>query len=108
MQQRLQEQLTTLAGKLNQEKAKLVVFRRRFRRVRTVRTLGGKDRFRTRRRSNPKNPKISPFSLSKKKARKAIKAKVRDIIRHSGATPMAKEIEHRMTARESQYLAYSG
>jgi hypothetical protein len=29
----------------------------------------------------------------KKKARKAIKAKVRDIIRHRGATPMAKEIE---------------
>ena len=29
----------------------------------------------------------------KKKARKAIKAKVRDIIRHSGATPMPKVVK---------------
>src|ERR1017187_5176193 len=82
--QRLQEQFTPLGVELNKEKTKVVD------------TLKGEafgflgfDLRRTRKRKgNGHYLQMTP----KKKARKAIKAKVRDIIQHSGATPMPKVV----------------
>lgn len=84
-QQRLQEQLTPLGVELNKEKTKV------------VNTLKGEafgflgfDLRRTRKRKgNGYYLQMTP----KKKARKAIKAKIRDIIRHGGATPLPKMIK---------------
>jgi RNA-directed DNA polymerase len=75
-QQRLQEQLTPLGVELNKEKTKVVD-------LLTGETFGflGFDLRRARKR------KENGFYLQmtpKKKARKAIKAKICDIIRHSG------------------------
>jgi group II intron reverse transcriptase/maturase len=83
-QQRLQEQLAPLGVEVNREKTKVVD------------TLNGEafgflgfDLRRVRkRRGNGYYLQMSP----KKKARKAIKAKVRDIIQHSGATSMPKVV----------------
>jgi RNA-directed DNA polymerase len=82
--QRLQEQLAPLGVALNREKTKVVD------------TLNGEafgflgfDLRRVRKRKgNGYYLQMTP----KKKARKAIKAKVRDVIRHSGATPMPKVV----------------
>src|SRR6266700_3082742 len=82
--QRLHEQLAPLGVELNKEKTKVVD------------TLNGEafgflgfDLRRTRKRKgNGHYIQMTP----KKKARKAIKAKVRDIIQHSGATPMPKVV----------------
>jgi RNA-directed DNA polymerase len=82
--QRLQEQFTPLGVELNKEKTKVVD------------TLKGEafgflgfDLRRTRKRKgNGHYLQMTP----KKKARKAIKAKVRDIIQHSGATPLPKVV----------------
>lgn len=81
---RLQEQLAPLGVELNKEKTKVVD------------TLKGEafgflgfDLRRTRKRKgNGHYIQMTP----KKKARKAIKAKVRDIVQHSGATPMPKVV----------------
>src|ERR1039458_4051413 len=82
--QRLQEQFTPLGVELNKEKTKVVD------------TLKGEafgflgfDLRRTRKRKgNGHYLQMTP----KKKARKAIKAKVRDIFQHSGATPLPKVV----------------
>ena len=82
--QRLHEQFAPLGVDLNKEKTKV------------VNTLNGEafgflgfDLRRTRKRKgNGHYLQMTP----KKKARKAIKAKVRDIIQHSGATPMPKVV----------------
>src|ERR1035437_65087 len=82
--QRLHEQLAPLGVELNKEKTKVVD------------TLKGEafeflgfDLRRTRKRKgNGHYIQMTP----KKKARKAIKAKVRDIIQHSGATPLPKVV----------------
>jgi len=84
-QQRLQEQLTPLGVELNREK------------TRVVNTLKGEvfgflgfDLRRSRKRKgNGHFLQMTP----KKKARKAIKAKIRDIIRQGGAMPLPKMIE---------------
>jgi group II intron reverse transcriptase/maturase len=84
-QQRLQEQLTPLGVELNKEKTKVVD------------TLKGEafgflgfDLRRVRKRKGDGHY----FQMTpKKKARKAIKAKVADIIRHGGSTPMPKVVE---------------
>jgi RNA-directed DNA polymerase len=83
-QQRLQEQLTPLGVELNKEKTKVVD---------TLKgeTFGflGFDLRRTRKRKGDGHYlQMTP----KKKARKAIKAKIRDIIRSGGATPMPKMV----------------
>src|SRR6266566_929288 len=78
-QQRLQEQLTPLGVELNKEKTKVVD-------LLTGETFGflGFDLRRVRKRKgNGYYLQMTP----KKKARKAIKAKICDIIRHGGATP---------------------
>jgi RNA-directed DNA polymerase len=82
--QRLQEQLTPLGVELNKEKTKVVdtltgdTFGFLGFDLRRVRKSGGNGYFLC----------MTP----KKKARKAIKAKVRDIIRRGGATPMPKVV----------------
>jgi hypothetical protein len=84
-QQRLQEQLTPLGVELNKEKTKVVD-------LLTGETFGflGFDLRRVRKRKeNGYYLQMTP----KKKARKAIKAKICDIVRHSGATPMPKVIK---------------
>jgi RNA-directed DNA polymerase len=84
-QQRLQEQLTPLGVELNQEKTKVVD------RLKDE-TFGflGFDLGCVRKRQG--NGHYLQMTL-KKKARKAIKAKVRDIIRHGGSTPLLKVVE---------------
>jgi len=83
-QQRLQEQLTPLGVELNKEKTKVVdtmkgeAFGFLGFDLRRVRKSSGNGYFLC----------MTP----KKKARKAIKAKVRDIIRRGGATPMSKVV----------------
>jgi group II intron reverse transcriptase/maturase len=82
--QRLQEQLTPLGVELNKEKTKVVD-------TLTGETFGflGFDLRRVRKSSgNGYFLLMTP----KKKARKAIKAKVRDIIRRGGETPMPKVV----------------
>jgi hypothetical protein len=77
--QRLQEQIASLRVELNLEKRKMVnmlnwnAFEFLGFDVRRVRTRSGNRHF-------------VPMT-SKKKARKAVKAKIRDIIAHGGATP---------------------
>ena len=83
-QQRLQEQLTPLGVELNQEKTKVVDLLK----GETFGFLGFDLRRVRRRKGNGHYLQMTP----KKKARKAIKAKVRDIIRHGGSTPMPKVI----------------
>src|SRR5216684_1603921 len=96
-QQRLQEQLTPLGVELNQEKTKVVDLLK-------GETYGilGFDLSRVRKRKgNGYYIQMTP----KKKARKAIKAKVCDIIRHSGTTPMPKVIEQ-INASLSGWVQY--
>jgi len=96
-QQRLQEQLTPLGVELNKEK------------TRVVNTLKGEafgflgfDLRRTRKRKgNGHYLQMTP----KKKARKAIKAKIRDIIRRGGPTPLPKMIEQ-INASLAGWVAY--
>jgi hypothetical protein len=79
--QRLQEQLAPLGVELNREKR------------RVVDTLKGEAfgflGFDLRRVRKRKGNGLYLQMTPKKKARKAIKAKVRDIIQHSGATPIS-------------------
>ena len=84
-QQRLQEQLTPLGVELNQEKTKVVDLLK----GETFGFLGFDLRRVRKRQGNGHYLQMTP----KKKARKAIKAKVRDIIRHSGSTPLLKVVE---------------
>ena len=83
--QRLQEQFAPLGVELNQEKTKMVD------------TLKGEAfgflGFDLRRVRKRKGDGYFILMTPKKKARKAIKAKIRDIIRHGGATPMAKLVK---------------
>lgn len=83
--QRLQEQLAPLGVELNQEKTRVVDLLK-------GEAFGflGFDLRRVRKRE-----RNGCFLLMtpKKKARKAIKAKVRDIIQHSGATPMPQVVK---------------
>ncbi len=106
--QRLHEQLAPLGVELNKEKTKVVD------------TLKGEafgflgfDLRRTRKRKgNGHYIQMTP----KKKARKAIKAKVRDIIQHSGATPIrvclvnSKHVKHvpgrKTDVQDCQWLQY--
>ena len=78
--QRLQEQLAPLGVELNKEKTKMVD------------TLKGEAfgflGFDLRRVRKRKGNGYFILMTPKKKARKAIKAKIRDIIRHGGATPV--------------------
>jgi RNA-directed DNA polymerase len=95
--QRLHEQLAPLGVELNKEKTKVVD------------TLKGEafgflgfDLRRVRKRKGDGHYlQMTP----KKKARKAIKAKVRDIIRHSGATPMPKVVS-RINASLAGWVKY--
>jgi RNA-directed DNA polymerase len=95
--ERLREQLTPLGVELNLEK------------TRTVNTLTGEafgflgfDLRRVRKRSgNGHFILMTP----KKKARKAVKAKVRDIIAHGGATPMP-ELVKRINATLAGWVNY--
>ena len=84
-QQRLQEQLTPLGVELNKEKTKVVDLLK----GETFGFLGFDLRRARKRKENGYYLQMTP----KKKARKAIKAKICDIIRHSGATPMPKVIK---------------
>jgi hypothetical protein len=83
--QRLQEQLAPLGVELNQEK------------TRVVDMLKGEAfgflRFDLRRVRKRKGNGYFLQMTPKKKARKAIKAKVRDIIQHSGSTPMPQVVK---------------
>ena len=82
--QRLQEQFASLGVELNREKTKVVD------------TLNGEASgflgFDLRRARKRKGDGHYLQMTPKKKARKAIKAKVRDIIQHSGATPVPKVV----------------
>src|SRR6266576_1977897 len=84
-QQRLQEQLVPLGVELNQEKTKVVDLLK----GEAFGFLGFDLRRIRKRKGNGHYLQMTP----KKKARKAIKAKIRDIIRHGGATPLPKMIE---------------
>jgi RNA-directed DNA polymerase len=84
-QQRLHEQLTPLGVELNQEKTKVVDLLK----GETFGFLGFDLRRVRKRKGNGHYLLMTP----KKKARKAIKAKVREIIRRSGSKPMPKMIE---------------
>ncbi len=83
--QRLQEELAPLGVELNQEK------------TRVVDLLKGKAfgflGFDLRRVRKRKADGYFLQMIPKKKARKAIKAKIRDIIQHSGATPMPQVVK---------------
>ena len=95
--QRLQEQLTPLGVELNKEKTKVVD------------TLKGDafgflgfDLRRVRKRKGDGHYlQMTP----KKKARKAIKAKIRDLIRHGGATP-AKMLDVQLNAVLAGWVSY--
>jgi RNA-directed DNA polymerase len=84
--QRLEEQLAPLGVALNREKTKLVD------------TLKGEAfgflGFDLRRVPKRKGDGYYLLMTPKKKARKAIKAKIRDIIRHGGATPAKTIVAH--------------
>jgi RNA-directed DNA polymerase len=84
--QRLEEQLAPLGVALNREKTKLVD------------TLKGEAfgflGFDLRRVRKRKGEGYYLLMTPKKKARKAIKAKIRDIIRHGGATPAKTIVAH--------------
>ena len=82
--QRLQEQFAPLGVELNQEKTKVVDTLK----GEAFGFLGFDLRRVRRRKGNGHFLLMTP----KKKARKAVKAKIRDIIRHGGATPMPKVI----------------
>jgi group II intron reverse transcriptase/maturase len=82
--QRLQEQFTPLGVELNKEKTKVVDTLK----GETFGFLGFDLRRTRKRKGNGHYLQMNP----KKKARKAIKAKVRDIIQHSGATPLPKVV----------------
>jgi len=84
-QQRLQEQLVPLGVELNKEKTKVVDLLK----GEAFGFLGFDLRRIRKRKGNGHYLQMTP----KKKARKAIKAKIRDIIRHGGATPLPKMIE---------------
>ena len=97
-QLRLQEQLTPLGVELNQEKTKVVDLLK-------GEAFGflGFDLRRVRKgQGNGHYLQMTP----KKKARKAIKAKVRDIIRHSGSTPLLKVVEQ-VNASLAGWVHYS-
>lgn len=83
--QRLQEQLAPLGVELNKEKTKMVDVLK----GEAFGFLGFDLRSVRKRKGNSYLLLMTP----KKKARKAIKAKVRDIVQHSGATPMPKVVE---------------
>jgi RNA-directed DNA polymerase len=83
-QQRLQEQLTPLGVELNKEKTKVVDTLK----GETFGFLGFDLRRTKKRKGDGHYLQMTP----KKKARKAIKAKIRDIIRSGGATPMPKMV----------------
>lgn len=95
--QRLQEQLTPLGVELNQEKTKV------------VNTLKGEAfgflGFDLRRVRKSSGDGYFLLMTPKKKARKAIKAKVRDIIRCGGATP-APELVKRINAALAGWVNY--
>jgi group II intron reverse transcriptase/maturase len=96
-QQRLQEQIAPLGVELNLEKTKVVDMLK-------GETFGflGFDLRRVRKRSGEGH-----FILMtpKKKARQAVKVKVRDIIRHGGATPMP-EVVKRINATLAGWVNY--
>ncbi len=83
--QRLHEQLAPLGVELNKEKTKMVDMLN----GEAFGFLGFDLRSVRKRKGNSYLLLMTP----KKKARKAIKAKVRDIVRHSGATPMPKVVK---------------
>ena len=97
--QRLQEQIAPLGVELNQEKTKVVD------------TLKGEAfgflGFDLRRVRKRKGTGYFILMTPKKKARKAIKAKIRDIIRRGGATPHARsgEANQRHAGRVGQLLS---
>src|ERR671919_2931924 len=95
--QRLEEQLAPLGVALNREKTKLVD------------TLKGEAfgflGFDLRRVPKRKGDGYYLLMTPKKKARKAIKAKIRDIIRHGGATP-AKEVVQRINRALAGWVNY--
>jgi group II intron reverse transcriptase/maturase len=95
--QRLQEQLAPLGVELNREKTRGV-------NTRVGEAFGflGFDRRRVRRRTGPGD---CILMTPKKKARKAIKAKVRDIIRQGGAQP-AEAIVARMNVALAGWVNY--
>jgi RNA-directed DNA polymerase len=84
-QQRLQEQLAPLGVELNREKTRVVDMLK----GEAFGFLGFDLRSVRKRKGNGFYIQMTP----KKKARKAIKAKVRDIIQHSGATPMPQVVK---------------
>ena len=83
--QRLHEQIAPLGVELNKEKTKMVDMLK----GEAFGFLGFDLRRVRKRKGNGYLLLMTP----KKKARKAIKAKVRDIVRHSGATPMPKVVK---------------
>ncbi|MGA8740309.1 MAG: group II intron reverse transcriptase/maturase [Terracidiphilus sp.] len=83
--QRLHEQLAPLGVELNKEKTKMMDVLN----GEAFGFLGFDLRSVRKRKGNSYLLLMTP----KKKARKAIKAKVRDIVRHSGATPMPKVVK---------------
>ena len=95
--QRLQEQLEPLGVELNREKTKV------------VETLDAEAfgflGFDLRRVPKRKGPGYFILMTPKKKARKAIKAKIREIIRHGGATPVKVLIE-RINAALAGWVNY--
>ncbi len=95
--QRLQEQLEPLGVELNQEKTQVVNVLK----GEAFGFLGFDLRRVPKRNGNGYFIKMTP----KKKARKAIKAKIRDIIRHGGATP-AKVLVARINAALAGWVSY--
>jgi RNA-directed DNA polymerase len=95
--QRLQEQLEPLGVELNQEKTQVVNVLK----GETFGFLGFDLRRVPKRNGNGYFIKMTP----KNKARKAIKAKIRDIIRHGGATP-AKVLVARINAALAGWVSY--
>jgi len=95
--QRLQEQLEPLGVELNREKTQVVD------------TLRGEAfgflGFDLRRVPKPGSNGYFVLMTPKKKARKAIKAKIRDLIRHGGATP-AKVLVARINAALAGWVHY--
>lgn len=95
--QRLQEQLAPLGVELNPEKTRVVDMLK----GEAFGFLGFDLRRVCKRKGNGFYIQMTP----KKKARKAIKAKVRDIIRHSGATPMPQVVK-RINAALAGWVNY--
>jgi group II intron reverse transcriptase/maturase len=96
-QQRLQEQLAPLGVELNQEKTKVVDTLK----GEAFGFLGFDLRRVRKRKGNGHYLQLTP----KKKARKAIKAKVRDIIRQGGALPLPKVVA-RINAALAGWVQY--